>query len=72
MLKKTTFGQNKRGKKMRAPTFNSQFLQELKHMVHISKNISIFDFASFLLNFIFLFNKKHGVFDSKLTSRRTF
>ena len=34
-------------------------------MVHIYKNISIFDFASFLLNFIFLLNKKHGVFDSK-------
>ena len=34
-------------------------------MVHISKNVSIFDFASFLLNFIFLFNKKYGVFDSK-------
>ena len=27
--------------------------------------ISIFDYISFLLNFIFLFNKKHGLFDFK-------
>ena len=29
---------------------------------------SILDFASFLLKFIFLFNKKHGLFGFKISS----
>ena len=49
-------------------TFDLQFLflYKLKHMVYRSKlcvAFSIFDFVSFLLNFVFLFNKKHGFFD---------
>ena len=57
----------------RAPTyhsfsFNLRFLYELKHQVRLSKTergISIFDSVSFLLNFVFLFNKIHGLFDFK-------
>ena len=52
---------------LRAPThhsftLNCQFLYELKRKVYLSKivyGISIFDFAKFL----FLFKKKHGLFD---------
>ena len=58
---------------LRAPThhsftFNFQFLYELKRMFHLPKlcvGFSIFDSVLFLLNFIFLFNKKHGLFDFK-------
>ena len=55
----------------RAPThhsfnFNLQFLYELKHMVYLSKKLfarfSIFDSVLFHFNFVFLFNKKHGLF----------
>ena len=48
-------------------TFNLWFLYELKDKVHLSKTVclvfSIFDSVSFLLKFIFLFNKVHGLFD---------
>ena len=47
-------------------TFDLRLLYKLKHMVYDSKlcmAFSIFDFVSFLLNFVFLFNKKHGFFD---------
>ena len=49
-------------------TFNSQFLYELEHMVHLSKTVCgifHFRFRLVLLNFIFLLNKKHGLFDFK-------
>ena len=47
-------------------TFNSRFLYELKHKVRISKTeCGIFDSVSFLLKFIFLFSKKHVLFDFK-------
>ena len=57
----------------RAPThhsfpFNLRFLYELKHKVRFSETvcgISIYDLVSFLLKFIFLFNKIHGLFDFK-------
>ena len=78
MSKKISFAQNKRYKKStlflsralthHSFTFNLQFLYGLEHMVHLSKTVSgfsIFDSVSFLLNFIFLFNKKHGLFDFK-------
>ena len=45
-------------------TFNSQFLYELKRMLYLFKTVCemfIFDFISFLLKFMFLFNKKHGL-----------
>ena len=42
-------------------TFNWQFLYKLKHMVHLST----FHSVSFLLNFKFVLNKKHGPFDFK-------
>ena len=49
-------------------TFNSQFLDELKHMVHLSKTVrGIFHFRFhlvFIKVYIF-FNKKHGLFDFK-------
>ena len=50
--------------------FNSQFLYELKHKVHMCVAFSIFDFISFLLKFIFLFNKKHGLFNVIIPSRK--
>ena len=47
-------------------TFNLRFLYELKRKVRLSKMLgvgfSIFDSVSFLLKFIFLFNKMHGTF----------
>ena len=57
-------------------TFNLRSLYEPKHEVRLSKTVcgislklcvgfSIFDFVSFLLKFIFLFNKKHELFDFK-------
>ena len=49
-------------------TFNLQFLCELKPKVlslELCMGFSIFNSVSFLLNFIFLFNKKHGIFDFK-------
>ena len=57
----------------RAPTYHSftfslPFLYELKHKVHLSKTacgIFILDSISFLLKFIFLFNKMDGLFDFK-------
>ena len=57
---------------LRAPThqdftFNLRFLYELKHKVRLSKmcvGFSIFDSVSFLLKFLFLFNKKDGVVKS--------
>ena len=58
---------------LRAPThhsfiFNSRFLYELKHKEMNLKacvKYSIFDFVSFLSKSLFLFNKKHGLFDFK-------
>ena len=47
-------------------TVNLRYLNDVKHMVHLSKScvgFSIFDYVSFLSNFTFLFNKKHGLFD---------
>ena len=46
-------------------TYNLGFLYELKHKIHLSKTVccvdfSIFDSDSFLLKFIFLFNKMYG------------
>ena len=50
-------------------TFNLRFLCELKQKVCLSLKLSvgfsIFDSVSFLLKFIFLFNKMHGPFDFK-------
>ena len=49
-------------------TFNLQFLHELKLKVGPCKSVfgfSIFDLVSFLLKFIFLFNKKYRLFDFK-------
>ena len=46
-------------------TFNLRFLFELKHKLISLKmcvEFSIFDSASFLLKFMFLFNKKHWLF----------
>ena len=77
MSKKFPSGQDERYKKsfflLRVPThhsftFNLRFLYELKHKVCLSKpcvGFSIFDSVSFLLKFIFLFNKMHGLFDFK-------
>ena len=49
--------------------FNLQFLYELLSICFISLKLcvgfSIFNSVSFLLNFIFLFKKKHGLFDFK-------
>ena len=73
-VKKTSFGQNKHYKIMYSfffceltvlirnsyTSWNSTFIS-LKGCVWFS----IFNFVSFLLKFIFLFNKKHGVFDFK-------
>ena len=57
----------------RAPTHHSfncnlQFLYEVNIMVHLSKTMCVFHIfgsVSFLLNFLFLLNKKHGLFDFK-------
>ena len=49
-------------------TFDLRFLHELKHKVRLSKTVvgfPILDSVSFLLKFIFLFNKMHGLFDFK-------
>ena len=49
-------------------TFNLRFLNEMKHKVRLSKTeCEIFHFGSvsFLLKFIFLFNKMHGLFGFK-------
>ena len=49
-------------------TFNLQFLFELKHKFVSLKacvGFNILDSISFLSKFIFLFNKKHGLFDFK-------
>ena len=43
-------------------TFNSQFLYDLKHKVRLCMG---FHSVSFLLKFIFLFNKKHVLSDSR-------
>ena len=46
-------------------SFNLWFLYELKYKVHLSKTvwgIFYFDSVSFLLKFIFLFNKMDGLF----------
>ena len=49
--------------------FNLRLLYELKLKVRLSKNVcvgfSIFCSISFLLKFIFLFNKMHALFDFK-------
>ena len=76
-VNKISFGQKKKNNTKntllllsRAPThhsftFNSRLLYELKHMVHLSTAVyGIFHFP-FLFKFIFLFNKKHGLFDFK-------
>ena len=52
-------------------TFNLRFSYELKRKVRLSKvcvGFSIFNSVSFLLKFIFLFNKKHGLFDFKTSN----
>ena len=77
-VKKIIFGENKRFKRCSlffspAPThhsftFNLRFLYELTHMVCLSNTmcwIFHFDSLSFLLKFIFLSNKMHGLFDFK-------
>ena len=49
-------------------TFNLRFLHELKHKVRLLKlcvGFFIFDYVSFFLKFMFLFNKMHVVFDFK-------
>ena len=49
-------------------TFDLRFLCELMHKARISKTvcgITIFDSVLFLLKFMFLFNKMHGLFDFK-------
>ena len=48
-------------------TFNLRFLYELKRKFRLQNcpGFSIFDSVSFLLKFIFLFNKMHGLFDFK-------
>ena len=70
-VKKIFFGQNKRNKKctlffLLAPThhsvtFDSQFLQELKHKVHLSKTVrGIFHFwlcLVFIKVYIFIYQK---------------
>ena len=48
--------------------FNLRFLYELKHKVRLSKTVCgifYFQFVSFSLKFIFLFNKMHRLFDFK-------
>ena len=52
----------------RSFTFNLRFLYELTHMVCLSNTmcwIFHFDSVSFLLQFVFLSNKMHGLFDFK-------
>ena len=50
-------------------TFNLRFLHELKHTRSVSLKLCVefpmFDSVSFLLKFIFLFSKIHGLFDIK-------
>ena len=48
-------------------TFNLHFLYNLKQFVSLKLYVgfSIFDSVPFLLKFIFLFNKTHGLFDFK-------
>ena len=52
-------------------TFNLRFFYELKDTTFVSLKLcvgfSIFDSISFLLKFIFLFSKMHGLFDFKTT-----
>ena len=51
-------------------TINLRFLCELKHKGRLSRSVcefSIFDSILFLLQFILLFNKKHGLFDFKMS-----
>ena len=72
-LDKTNITQNALFLPSRAPThqsftFNSRFLYELKCKAHLSKigvGFSIFDSVSFLVKFVFLFNKDHVLFDFK-------
>ena len=53
----------------RSFTFDLRFLYELKHTrfdsLKLCVGFSIFDSVSFLLKFIFLFKKIHGLFDFK-------
>ena len=68
MLKKFPF--LSRAPTHRSLTFNLRFLYELKHLkVLVSKTVCVefpvFDSVSFLLNFIFFFNKMDGRFDFK-------
>ena len=49
-------------------TFNSQFLYELKHMVHLSKTVCGIFHVSIPSRFTKVYNfvyKKHGMFDFK-------
>ena len=66
MLKKNFFEQNKRYKNCSRFAFansNLSQLYKLKYMVQLSKAVcEIFHFW-FLLNVVFLFNKKHGLLD---------
>ena len=53
-------------------TFNLRFSYELKRKVRLSKvyvGFSVFNSVSFLLKFIFLFNKNHGLFDFKTSKK---
>ena len=43
----------------------NQFIRILKFKVCLCVDFSIFDYVSFLLKFLFLFNKMHGLFDFK-------
>ena len=54
-------------------TFNSRFLYELKHMVRLSGMcVGFYHFNSvlFLLKFIFLFNKTHGLLEKPHKTHR--
>ena len=47
-------------------TFHLRFFYEMKHRIRLSKTVCrIFHSVSFLLKFIFLFNKMYGLFDFK-------
>ena len=47
-------------------TFNLRLLYELKYKVRLSKTVrGSFDSVSFLLKFIYLYNKMNGLFDFK-------
>ena len=49
----------------RVPTLDLQFLYELKQKVCLCVGFCIFNVILFFLKFIFLFNKRHRLFDLK-------